>query len=152
MAVTSSKKPQRDYGPSSRAALTSLQLERILQDLLAIDIPLAMQRPDEPRTNGFSTVASGQTISHFELQTHLAVVDAALDEAFRSVFLSRMNHRSRLPHSGLFAQAHGLDVGNRQRWTARPWYGRVERLSTADCVQSQPVTMVGIVSRSKGLR
>ncbi|HIK94891.1 MAG TPA: DUF1592 domain-containing protein [Planctomycetes bacterium] len=39
--------------------------------------------PDEPRTNGFTTVASGQPMSHFQLQTHLAVVDTALDEAFR---------------------------------------------------------------------
>lgn len=66
--------------------LTNLQLERTLQDLLGIDIPLATQMPDEPRTHGFNTVASGQSISHFQLQTHLSVVDAALDEAFRRAF------------------------------------------------------------------
>jgi hypothetical protein len=63
--------------------LTNLQLERTLQDLLGIDIPLATLMPDEPRTNGFTTVAAGQSMSHFQLQTHLTVVDAALDEAFR---------------------------------------------------------------------
>ncbi|MEO2015331.1 MAG: DUF1587 domain-containing protein [Fuerstiella sp.] len=63
--------------------LTNLQLERTLQDLLGIDIPLATHMPDEPRTNGFTTVASGQPMSHFQLQTHLSVVDTALDEAFR---------------------------------------------------------------------
>ena len=62
--------------------LTNLQLERTLQDLLGIDIPLAMQMPEEPRTNGFASVASGQSISHFQLRTHLSVIDAALDEAF----------------------------------------------------------------------
>ena len=63
--------------------LTHLQLERTLHDLLGIDIPLANQLPDEPRTNGFSTVASGQSISHFQLQDHLDLIDVALDEAFR---------------------------------------------------------------------
>lgn len=63
--------------------LTNLQLERTLHDLLGIDIPLTVQMPEEPRTHGFNTVASGQSISHFQLQNHLTVVDAALDEAFR---------------------------------------------------------------------
>lgn len=63
--------------------LTNLQLERTLQDLLGVDIPLASLMPEEPRTNGFNTVAAGQSMSHFQLQTHLSVVDAALDEAFR---------------------------------------------------------------------
>ena len=39
--------------------------------------------PTEPRTDGFITVANGQSLSYFQLQTHLAVVDKALDEAFR---------------------------------------------------------------------
>lgn len=63
--------------------LTNLQLERTLHDLLGVDIPLARLMPDEPRTDGYNTVAAGQSISHFQLQTHLTVVDAALDEAFR---------------------------------------------------------------------
>jgi mono/diheme cytochrome c family protein len=63
--------------------LTNLQLERTLQDLLGVDIPLASDLPDEPKTNGFTTVADGQPMSHFQLERHLGVVDTALDEAFR---------------------------------------------------------------------
>lgn len=63
--------------------LTNIQLERTLHDLLGIDIPLAKLMPEEPRTESFRNVASGQTMSHFQLATHLTVVDAALDEAFR---------------------------------------------------------------------
>ena len=63
--------------------LTNIQLERTLQDLLGIDIPLASLMPEEPLTRGFASVASGQSVSHFQLQTHLTVVDAGLDEGFR---------------------------------------------------------------------
>ena len=63
--------------------LTRIQIERSLQDLLGIDIPLADQLPEESRANRYSTVADGQAMSHFQLQSHLAVVDLALDEAFR---------------------------------------------------------------------
>lgn len=63
--------------------LTNLQLERTLHDLLGIDIPLASDMPEEPRTDGFTTVADGQSMSHFQLERHLTTVDAALDEAFR---------------------------------------------------------------------
>lgn len=65
--------------------LTNLQLERTLHDLLGIDIPLANQLPEDPRTNGFTTVAAGQSMSHFQIQAHLDIVDIALDEAFRRV-------------------------------------------------------------------
>ncbi|NQV23918.1 MAG: DUF1587 domain-containing protein, partial [Rhodopirellula sp.] len=67
--------------------LTNLQLERTLHDLLGIDIPLANLMAEEPRTNGFTTVADGQPMSHFQIQNHLEVVDTALDEAFRRVAL-----------------------------------------------------------------
>ncbi len=63
--------------------LTNLQLERTLHDLLGIDIPLASRMPDEPRTGGFTTIADGQAMSHFQLAQHVDVVDAVLDEAFR---------------------------------------------------------------------
>ena len=75
--------------------LTNLQLERTLHDLLGIDIPLARLMPEEPRTNGYTTVASGQSISHFQLQTHLSVVDAALDEAFRRALADKTDEWSR---------------------------------------------------------
>ena len=65
--------------------LTNLQLERTLHDLLGIDIPLTRLMTEEPRTNGFTTVADGQPMSHFQIQKHLEVVDVALDEAFRRI-------------------------------------------------------------------
>ena len=55
--------------------LTNVQLERTLHDLLGIDIPLAKLMTEEPRTNGFTTVADGQPMSHFQIQKHLEVVD-----------------------------------------------------------------------------
>ncbi|HUG91769.1 MAG TPA: DUF1592 domain-containing protein [Planctomycetaceae bacterium] len=63
--------------------LTRREVERSLQDLLGIDIPLADQLPEDARSAGFTTVADGQSMSHFQLERHLAVVDAALDEALR---------------------------------------------------------------------
>src|SRR5262245_46145103 len=63
--------------------LTRRELERSLHDLLGIDIPLADQLPEETRSAGFTTVATGQSMSHFQLQRQLEVVDLALDEAFR---------------------------------------------------------------------
>ena len=73
----------RSEGRVKGRRLTNLQLERTLQDLFGIDIPLASHMPEEPRTSGFNTVANGQAMSHFQLEEHLKVVDLALDEAFR---------------------------------------------------------------------
>ncbi|MFV0444681.1 MAG: DUF1592 domain-containing protein [Planctomycetaceae bacterium] len=63
--------------------LTRREVERSLQDLLGVDIPLVDQLPEESQSAQFSTVADGQSISHFQLERHLGAVDAALDEAFR---------------------------------------------------------------------
>lgn len=71
------------HGRVRARRLTNVQLERTLHDLLGIDIPLAAEMPEEARTDGFTTVAAGQPMSHFHLETHLDVVDKALDEAFR---------------------------------------------------------------------
>ena len=62
--------------------LTNLQLERSLHDLLAVDVPLRNLMPDEPRTDGFTNIAEGQAMSHFQLDSHLSAIDAALDAAF----------------------------------------------------------------------
>ena len=72
-----------EHGRVPLRRLTNLQLERTLQDLLGIDVPLTEEMPEEPRAYGFPTVASGQIFSHFQMQNHLEVVDLALDEAFR---------------------------------------------------------------------
>ncbi len=65
--------------------LTNLQLERTLHDLLGIDVPLAKLMTEEPRVEGFVGIADHQAMSHFQLQSHLTVVDAALDAAMRRV-------------------------------------------------------------------
>ncbi|TWT74730.1 DUF1592 domain-containing protein [Allorhodopirellula solitaria] len=69
---------QRDGRVQGRR-LTNLQLQRTLQDLLRIDVPLARLMPPESRSNGFVHLADAQTMSHFQLKTHLRVIDAALD-------------------------------------------------------------------------
>jgi mono/diheme cytochrome c family protein len=63
--------------------LTRREVERSLHALLGIDIPLVNELPEEMRSSGFTTVADGQSMSHFQLERHLAAVDLALDEAFR---------------------------------------------------------------------
>lgn len=63
--------------------LSRRELERSLHAILGIDIPLANLIPEEGRPGGYTTVAARQTMSHHHLERHLAVVDAALDEAFR---------------------------------------------------------------------
>jgi hypothetical protein len=65
--------------------LTNLQLERTLQDLLGIDIPLVPEMPVAPKNSEFNTFFDGQTMSHFHLEQHLKIVDLALDELFRRV-------------------------------------------------------------------
>lgn len=65
--------------------LNNLQLERTLHDLLGIDIPLATGFSDEQRVGGFTSVADGQSMSHFQIEQHLQAVDASLDEAFRRI-------------------------------------------------------------------
>ena len=63
--------------------LTPRQLERSLQALLGIDVPLARFIPGERTPGGYSTLAESQSLSHHDLAAHLDAVDAALDEAFR---------------------------------------------------------------------
>jgi len=62
--------------------LTNMQLQSTLQDLLGIDVPLSKLMPAETRNSGFVHLADSQTMSHFQLKSHLRVVDAALDAAF----------------------------------------------------------------------
>ncbi|RCS46393.1 DUF1592 domain-containing protein [Bremerella cremea] len=71
------------YGRVRGRRLTRKQIERSLQDLFAIDIPLLNYLPEEAKTEGFTTVAAGQGMSHFQVAAHLNTVDTALDEAFR---------------------------------------------------------------------
>ena len=68
--------------------LTRREIERTLHDLLCIDIPLAERLPEESRSAGFSTVANGQSMSHFQMASYLDVIDLALDECERRAFSS----------------------------------------------------------------
>jgi hypothetical protein len=72
-----------EFGRVRGRRLNNLQLERSLQDVLGIDIPFAKDFSDEARVAGFTTVADGQAMSHFQLEQHLNAVDNALEEAFR---------------------------------------------------------------------
>ncbi|WP_197439748.1 DUF1592 domain-containing protein [Calycomorphotria hydatis] len=76
----------REVGRVQGRQLTMVQVERSLQDLLGIDIPLAKHFPADPRTHGYTTVADGQPMSLHEMDQHLACVDIALEEAFRRAF------------------------------------------------------------------
>jgi hypothetical protein len=71
------------FGRVQARRLSPRELERSLHAILGIDIPLASLMPTEGRPGGFTTVAQRQTMSHYQIERHLAVVDAALDEAFR---------------------------------------------------------------------
>lgn len=75
----------REFGRVQGRRLTNLQLERTLQDLTGIDIPLAIEMPAEPKTAEFNSYSENQTMSHFHLEQHLKIVDLALDEMFRRV-------------------------------------------------------------------
>lgn len=76
-------KEQRERGRVRARRLTNLQLERTLQDLLGIDIPLTREMAEEPKSEHYSTLARAQSISHFHMQQHIRIVDLALEEAFR---------------------------------------------------------------------
>jgi hypothetical protein len=79
-----SERQRREFATLGRVRsrrLSKVQLERTLHDLLAIDLPLADLLPDEPRIDGFNNIADGQSMSHFLLESHLNVVDTALDAA-----------------------------------------------------------------------
>ena len=100
--------------------LTGRELERSLQAVLAIDTPLAGRLPEEPRTDLFTTVARGQTMSHFDLANHLEVVEAALDESFRRVHKAHVD-ASRKKYGG---------KGRGETWT--------EALSAEDLARKNP--------------
>ena len=71
-----------ESGRVNSRRLTNLQLERTLHDLLAI-ATWAKLMPDEQRVDGFTGLPESQSMSHFLLQSHLNVVDTALDSAMQ---------------------------------------------------------------------
>lgn len=120
-------------GRVSARRLTNLQLERTLHDLLGINLPLAERMPEEPRTGGFTTIAAGQSMSHFQLEQHVNTVDLALDNAFKRAF-TRRNSRERTlsakkiarPEKRKRCREPELIDGHAVTWTGRlPFYGKI---------------------------
>lgn len=74
---------QASSGRVRARRLTRSQYERTIHDLLGIDIPLKDLLPEDPRGDGFDTVAEAQQVSHFLLEKFLKAADTALDEAFK---------------------------------------------------------------------
>lgn len=73
---------QKELGRTHGRKLTYRELERSLHSLLGIDIPLLNRLPEETVSAEFSTMPSGQSISHFDLERHLNIVDVSLKNAF----------------------------------------------------------------------
>ena len=113
--------------------LTRRETERSLHALLGIDIPLAQELPEEARPGGFTTVAERQSISHHQLQRHLAVVDLALDEAFRRALSPPVELRKDLDATGIVrtnpsarCREPELLEGRAVVWSGGPiYYGRL---------------------------
>ncbi len=84
--------------------LSPRELERSLHALLGIDIPLANLIPIEGRPTAYTTDAERQTLSHHRLNSHLAVVDNALDEAF---------DRASMPTDNYFHAWNAKDIARR---------------------------------------
>ncbi|MEM9827774.1 MAG: DUF1592 domain-containing protein [Planctomycetota bacterium] len=80
------------YGRVRGRRLTAQQVERTLCDLLKVDLPLADLVPPDPRPSGFAETAAGQQMSHFQLQSHLTLVDAALDASWQRLFENQPVH------------------------------------------------------------
>ena len=61
--------------------LTPRQIEQTLADLTGNHVPVARLVPDPIRGGGFEGVASTQSTSHFQLESHLRMVEASLASA-----------------------------------------------------------------------
>lgn len=84
---------QDKHGRVHGRRLNRVEYENTLHDLLAIDIPLVQLLPEDSRPGSFDTLASGQQMSHFQLEAYLAAADAALDESFRRALEPRAEYR-----------------------------------------------------------
>ncbi len=124
----------REVGRVIARRLTKVQLERSLQDLLAIRVPLANLMPEEPKRHGFNGIADAQSMSHYQLAAHLEAVDAALDAAFAKVSRAQPLFRREYTAKELTRKnperrcrdpewLHGASVV----WSSNmPYYGRIE--------------------------
>lgn len=121
------------YGRVQSRRLTRDQLEWTLNDLLAVDLPLAELMPEEERTDGFRNIAQAQSMSHYHLEDHLKIVDTALDYAFLRGFSREQPVHLDLPATRIAAKRKGQR--NREPemredaavvWSSTmPFYGRI---------------------------
>jgi hypothetical protein len=84
--ITFRETSDREQGRVRGRRLTRREIASSLQDLLGIDTRLAGLLTEDAPSDQYSTVAEGQTISHFHLEDHLHAVDQGLDDAYRRVF------------------------------------------------------------------
>lgn len=68
-------------GRAKLRRLTRPEYENSVRDLLSVGIPLAEYLPEDPITDGFDKVATGQPISRFHLDAYLRAADTALNYA-----------------------------------------------------------------------
>ena len=108
--------------------LTRVEYEHTIHDLLGIDLPLKDLLPEDPATHGFQTVASGQQLSHFQLERYLDVADLALKEAFKRASEEDVRYRRFFTPTNLLVTSRGPELreGKSIHWPiALPFYGRL---------------------------
>ena len=123
--------------------LTRKQIERSLQDLLAIDIPLKNFLPEEAKTEGFTTVADGQGMSYFQIAAHLDTVDAALDEAFRRALSPADEYHRDFDAEGVCRTNPNAVAASLRCGKGRPSFGQADRSTTGACQRHPHPRMVG---------
>ncbi|MEY5025643.1 MAG: hypothetical protein RLZZ244_1171, partial [Verrucomicrobiota bacterium] len=110
--------------------LTRSEFERSVQDVLGLYIPFQSHLPEDPLTDGFSTVAKGQQVSSNQLDTYLEVIDEALDAAFNQALTAREAWKTTLSWNEL--QRHNVPNVNVSRGPeGRPSQQDVVSWSTA---------------------
>ncbi|MFG0286621.1 MAG: DUF1592 domain-containing protein [Rhodopirellula sp. JB044] len=131
--MRASRTRRAESGRVQGRRLSNEQLERTLQDLLGIDIPLSRLMPAESRNSGYVHLADAQTMSHFQLESHLNVVDTALDAAFDRALRPEPNWSVDLEPKSIANKPRGrrnrepeLRNGLAVTWSSGlPYYGRV---------------------------
>ena len=114
--------------------LTPKQIERSLADVLGNDDPVSRLVPDPPRALGYEGLADRDAMSHFQMQSHLQMVDAALDSV-RQRLRSRDEYVIDLPAERIANKPPGkrnrspeMHKGAAVAWNSTmPFYARVPR-------------------------
>ncbi|MEK0446526.1 MAG: hypothetical protein RLZZ399_1847 [Verrucomicrobiota bacterium] len=120
---------KKTVGRVQSRRLTRAEFERSLQELLAIQIPLLDGLPEDPLTDGFSTVAKGQQISPNQLSSQLNVIDEALTLAFQQAINPPVHWKKNLSWEELRRHVNG-SVGQARGPEGRPTQGDVVSWNT----------------------